>query len=72
MIFNKKKEKTGTYDRSVLKPMIKASICNGERVAGFMDLKSRRFEEIMLVRNDADLEEFKRRYGIIEEIETIY
>ena len=34
ILFSKKSEKK-TYDRSNQKPVIKASICNGEQVAGF-------------------------------------
>ena len=37
MFFKKKTEKK-TYDKSSKKPVIKASICNGEQVAGFKDI----------------------------------
>lgn len=60
------------YDPAVKKPLIKASICNGEQVAGFKDLHTGAFEEIMLIRNEADLAAFKRQYGITDKIEKIY
>lgn len=54
------------------KPVIKCSICNGEQVAGFVNAKTGAFEECNLIRNDKDLEEFRRKYGIEGEIEKIY
>ena len=58
---------TNTYDRENLQPVIRASICTGEQVAGFKDLHSGRFTEIMVIRNGKDREEFLRRYGIAED-----
>lgn len=74
MFFNrKKKEKTlQTYDSENKKPMIKASICNGEQVAGFKDIHTGAFEEVMLIRDNADLVSFKETYGITGEIEKTY
>lgn len=54
------------YDKQTYKPILKCSICNGEQVAGFKNLQTGRFEEIMLVRNAADLREFMERYGVSE------
>ena len=53
-------------------PVIRCSICTGEQVAGFRNGQTGRFEEVMLIRSSADLEEFKQRYGISGEIEKIY
>ena len=53
-------------------PAIRCSICTGEQVAGFRNGQTGRFEEVMLIRSPADLEEFKQRYGISGEIEKIY
>ncbi len=41
-------------------------------MAGFKDLSDGRFEEVMLIRSSADLEEFRERYGITGDIEKIY
>ena len=65
MFFRKKRE-TRTYDRETQAPVIHASICTGEKVAGFRDLRTGRFTEIMLIRTPGDLEEFRRLYGIGE------
>jgi len=68
----KKKQTTQSYDPKALKPVIKCSICNGEQVAGFVNLKTGAFSDVSLIRNDADLSEFKERYGITAELEKIY
>ena len=71
MFFRKRIDKK-KYDKNAKKPVIKASICNGEQVAGFKDINTGLFEEIMLIRNQEDLSAFKEMYGIDGEIEKIY
>lgn len=61
-----------SYDKENKRPIIKASICNGEQAAGFKDLHTGKFEEVMLIKTDADLEKFKSMYGITEEIGKEY
>ena len=68
----KKKTVTKIYDKENKKPVIKASICNGEQVAGFKDIHTGKIEEVMLIRNQADLDIFKLMYGIDDEIEKEY
>lgn len=68
----RKKIVTQTYDKENKKPVIKASICNGEQVAGFKDIHTGKFEEIMLIRNSSDIADFKSMYGITEEITKEY
>ena len=65
----KRKTVTKTYDKENKKPVIKASICNGEQVAGFKDIHTGKIEEIMLIKSQADLDEFKKMYGIDSKIE---
>ena len=62
MFFRKKERTTKTYDAGKT-PVIHASICNGEQVAGFED-ESGHFEEVMLIRSDDDLRKFAEEYGI--------
>lgn len=71
-MFFKKNRQSSSYDPDKKKPMIRASICNGEQVAGFMDLQTGVFEEIMLLRNAADLDDFKKQYGITGDLEKKY
>nr|WP_330364752.1 hypothetical protein [Butyrivibrio sp. NC3005] len=71
MLFKKKAEKK-TYDKENKKPVIRASICNGEQVAGFMNVHTGSFEEVMLIRDSEDLFQFMNEYGISGDIEKIY
>ena len=67
MIWPWKKERTApaeAYDRAALEPVIRSSICTGEKVAGF--------REVALIRTPTDLEAFKKKYGIEGELPTIY
>ena len=43
----KKKIVKKTYDREHMKPVIRASICTGEEVAGFKDIRTGKIEEII-------------------------
>lgn len=63
----RKKQKTDSYDKENLKPIIRASICTGEQVAGFKDINTGKFTEVMLIRDSKDLYEFKEMYGIKDE-----
>ncbi len=63
MIFKRKQEKAD-YDRENQKPVLRCSICNGEQVAGFKDLRTGKFQEVMLIRDDRDLRRFKDMYDI--------
>lgn len=68
----RKKEKKRTYDRELETPVIHASICNGEQVIGFKNIKTGSFSEVMFVRTPADIEEFKSVYGITGDIPKEY
>ena len=55
MLFGRKKEKH-SYDRENLKPVIRSSICTGEQVAGFKNIHTGKFSEVMLIRNGGNLQ----------------
>ena len=59
------------YDPEKEYPVIRASICTGERVAGFRDRHSGSFKEVMLIRTPEDEREFKETYGV-EDLKTEY
>lgn len=64
----KEQEEEGfCFDKEYHRPVIRSSICTGEQVAGFKDRHTGRFTEIMLVRNNEDIEEFTQKYGISRE-----
>ena len=62
-----RKKKTPTnlkYDKENQKPVLRCSICTGEQVAGFKNIHTGKFEEVMLVRNEKELDVFKAMYDI--------
>lgn len=63
MLFGKKEKKPSkpSYDKENQKPVIRASICNGEQVAGFRDIHTGEFSEVMFLANRNDLEIFLHR-----------
>lgn len=66
-MFGRKKQQTAIpYDKTGKVPVIRSSICTGEQVAGFKDLVSGKFQELMLIRNDRDLQEFLEQYQVRE------
>lgn len=66
MLFRRKKEETPKekYDREHMRAVLRCSICTGEQVAGFKDVRTGKFTEIMLIRNNSDLAAFKEQYGV--------
>ena len=61
------------FDRQLQRPVIRASICTGEQTAGFRNIHTGKFTDVMLIRTDRDLEEFQNTYGICaDEIATEY
>ena len=70
-LFSKKKI-VHSYDKDSKRPVIKASICTGEQVAGFKDIHTGKIEDSMLVKTSADIEKFKEMYGIEGNIDKEY
>ena len=55
---------TVPYDPGRQIPVLKCSICTGERIAGFKDIESGHITEVMVIRSDDDLRYFRKHYGI--------
>lgn len=75
MFFGKKKKEplAVEYNKEGKRPVIRASICTGEKTAGFKDMKTGQIEELMLITGKKDLERFMKLYGVeSEEIETVW
>ena len=74
MMFGLKKKRIEkkSYDRENMKPILHASICTGETVAGFKNRQTGRFEEVMLIKSEADKELFKEIYDITDDLPTEY
>ena len=54
------------FDPDKQTAVVRCSICTGEQIAGFKNKEDGHFTEVMLIRNDADLEKFKEIYKIAE------
>lgn len=65
MFFHRKKT-VPAFDQTGKTPVLRTSICTGEQTAGFKDEATGKFFEIMLIRSDADLQEFMEAYGVAE------
>lgn len=65
-LFGKKKATTPIvqYDPAKQKPVLRCSICTGEQVAGFKNQQTGRFTEVMLIKNNKDLDTFMKMYGL--------
>ena len=74
MMFGRKKKRIEkkSYDRENMKPILHASICTGETVAGFKNRQTGKFEEVMLIKSEADKELFKKIYDITDDLPTEY
>lgn len=66
MFGRKKRQTVIPYDKTGKNPVIRSSICTGEQVAGFKDPVSGKFQELMLIRNGRDLQEFLEQYQVSE------
>lgn len=67
MIFRRRKSAvTVPYDKAGKIPVIHSSICTGEQVAGFKEITTGKFHEVMLLQTEADYQEFLRLYGVEE------
>ena len=71
MLLRRRMETKRDYDRENEEPAVMCSICTGEQVAGFRDRRTGKFRDVMLIRDERDLERFKRECGV-EEILKLY
>ncbi len=60
-LFGKKEPLRESFDPARFEPVIRSSICTGEKTAGFRDKATGNVQEIMLIRDSAELEAFKRQ-----------
>lgn len=67
----KKKSSIYAYDPELEKPIVKSSICTGEKTAGFKDLKTGHYRDVIAIKSDDDLRRFMSECGI-NTIDTEY
>ena len=63
---------TAQFPPDVYKPILRKSICTGETTAGFRNLETGKYTEVMLIRGEKDLKQFMSMYGVTEQPETEY
>lgn len=59
------------FDPQKQYPVIRSSICTGEKVAGFKSIADGYFTEVMLIKTDEDVKRFKEIYRL-ENVKTEY
>ena len=72
MLFQRKKDDLPQIDTAGKQPVIRSSICTGEKSAGFRNPETGAFEEVMLIRSPQDVEVFRKHYKIEGEIPVVY
>ena len=72
-MFARKGKKTAKipYEKEKQRPVLKCRICTGEQVAGFQDISTGKIHEVMLVKDNKDLEEFMKLYEL-KDITKVY
>ena len=68
-----RKPKAPAFDPARQQPAVRKSICTGEMTVGFVDRQTGKFTEVMMVRDQRELEAFCKSVGVSAgEIKTIY
>ena len=71
--WRKKKAEEPKFPAGDYEPVIRSSICTGEKVACMRNRHTGRLQEVMLIRSPEDLDVFCRQYGLErEKIKTVY
>ena len=55
---------TNPFDPEEYDAVIRSSICTGEKTAGFKNKRDGHFTEVMLIRTQKDIDDFKREYNV--------
>ena len=63
MLFRKSKNKPEMKTLNG-EPALRCSICTGEQTAGYISKDTGKFVDVMLIRNEADLDQFCSEYGV--------
>lgn len=72
-LFRRKSAAKPAFDPETQQPAVRRSICTGEMTAGFIDIKTGKFTDVLLVRDQRELEAFFKSVGAKpEDVKTIY
>ena len=64
MFGRKKPVVTEQFDKENYRAVLRCSICTGEQVAGFKNIHTGEFHDIMLIKNADDLDTFQEMYDV--------
>ena len=69
----KKQAEVLHWDPAAEKPVVRVSICTGEKTGCLQNLHTKHLKDVMLIRGDADLAEFCRLTGTArEDLEEVW
>lgn len=72
-LFHRRAPEPPRYPAEEYEPVLRSSVCTGEKTACMRNRATGKLLEIQLIRTDRDLEEFCRTYGVKrEELKTVY
>ena len=72
-LFRRRREESIAFDPAAEQPAVRRSICTGEMTVGFLDKKTGKFRDIMMVEGQRGLEDFCRKINVkVEDVQTIY
>ena len=58
------KIRSRTFDKEDWKPVIYRNIISGKQIAGFMEIRTGEFIEVMIIHSSKDMDEFLESYDI--------
>ena len=70
-MFGKKKKQAVRPIPEGAEPVLRSSICTGETAAGFL-MPDGKFMEITLIHTPSDIEDFKKQFGIDQDLRRTY
>lgn len=59
-----RKTKMPPFDQEYQRAILRCSICTGEQVAGLKDIRTGKFQDVMLIKSKEDLDFFMEYYGV--------
>ena len=72
-LFSRKKPEPPRFSLEEYEPVLRSSICTGEKTACMRNRATGKILELQLIRSRRDLEDFCRTYGVkAEEMKTVY
>ena len=69
----KKTSDPSPYPPDLFEPVLRSSICTGEKTACFRNRETGKLHQILAIRSREDLEDFGKQYGVnTEKMKTVF